>query len=656
MKLRIRFLDYSGLIFLLLSCSVSFAQESIFGDVSKAELEMTKYSPDPTAAAVVLFNVGENKYDQLNGDMVFTSHKRIKILKKAGLNEADILIPFYNEVQKLYKIKAGVYNLEDGIVTQTLLSTKAFYNEKTSPEMTSRKFSFPNVRVGSVIEYQYTIETYDFTYIPHWTFQEYIPVAYSSFHAEIPSFLQYNLVKKGALGNLVYKFDSKPFYWPGNAFELNFYSWESRDIPAFQTEPYINSKEQQIAGIEFELSKILIESYSQIFSFKDFSPSYEVYSDRLLDKDDFGHKINLPGIFHYLMPADLDKMKTQKEKMLAIYDAVINKLTWNGEESMFAENLPGKFKVNSSYNSAAINFVLLNMLHDAGIAADPIILSTRDKGYIPPNIPIRSRLNYIVVKANIDGQFVMLDGTDPLRPAGMLPFSCMNGKGWKVLHYGEWTDLRTNESFSTIYSTFITLSDSSFTRSEASTVLDGYDALDERKIVHAIGLEQVRKLAYNTSGDRIMQNWEMQNLDSLYKPLLIKETVDYKNAVQRAGNKLIYNPFSAVPPSENPFVQEKRLYPVDFGCPVSVKYNFIIFIPKGYEVTGIPKPENYSLPNGNGRLTLQSEIQDNKIVISCSLQIKKSVFTVAEYPSLKEFFTLFSRKQSEYVVMKKKNS
>lgn len=375
-----------------------------------------------------------------------------------------------------------------------------------------------------------------------------------------------------------------------------------------------------------------------------------------MDKDNFGHKINLPGVFHYLMPVNIDKMKTQREKMLAIYKAIVTKLTWDGEESMFAETLPGKLKVNKSYNSAALNFVLLNMLHDAGIAADPIILATRDRGYIPSNIPIRSRLNYVVVKASIDGKMVMLDATDPLRPAGMLPFDCMNGKGWKVLHYGEWTDLRSNESFSSVHTCFITIADSGYVHSETSETLDGYSALNERRAIQGIGIEQARKLAMNTSGDRLVKNWEIQNLDSLYNPLLIKETVDYKNIVEKAGNNLIMNPFSAVQTLEDPFVQEKRLYPVDFGCPLSVKYNFTIFIPEGYEVTGIPKPENLALPNGDARFVLQSEFQNNKISISCSLLIRKTIYSVKEYPSLKEFYTLFSRKQSEYIVLRKKIS
>ena len=208
----------------------SFAQTSNFGEVSKDELEMSGYTPDASAAAVVLFDVGENKFNQDNFEISFTCHRRIKIFKKIALSAADISITYFNDIDKLYKLRAAVYNLEDGKVVQTLLPKKSFYDEKTTSFSTSRKFSFPNVRAGSVIEYEYTITTPDFTYLPDWTFQKNLPVKYSAFKAEIPGFLEYNLVRTGVLSNLSYKIETKPLYIGGKNVTLTIHKWESKDI------------------------------------------------------------------------------------------------------------------------------------------------------------------------------------------------------------------------------------------------------------------------------------------------------------------------------------------------------------------------------------------------------------------------------------------
>src|SRR5690606_30599913 len=65
-----------------------------FGKVSTRELSMKVYDKDTSAAALVLYEFGEAYIDN-TGDhnLIFQYHVKIKILKKQGLQYADIQIP-----------------------------------------------------------------------------------------------------------------------------------------------------------------------------------------------------------------------------------------------------------------------------------------------------------------------------------------------------------------------------------------------------------------------------------------------------------------------------------------------------------------------------------------------------------------------------------
>jgi hypothetical protein len=610
---------------------------------------MSTYAPDPYAAAVVLFSEGVNKFDLNSGQMIFTCHKRIKILKKNGLAEADIAIPYYHQDQKLQDVRATIYNLENGNIIRTNLGKKSFYSEKTTSLVTSRKFSFPNVHAGSVIEYEYTLSTYDFTYIPDWMFQGNIPEQYSLFQTDAPSFLVYNFARTGVLNNTSYRMDTRPLYIQGQPASLYTHTWIATNVPAYRSEPLINSDKQQTAGIAFELSKILIN-----IIYRDFASSYPAYTEKLKVHDEFGREMYHPFMFRSFMPKGLDQMKSQHEKLYAIYEAVTKNITWNGEVSMFVDPALNVVRDQKTGNSAAVNFVLMNMLQSVGITADPVIMSTRDKGNISKYIPIRSKLNYVILKAVVDGEEILLDATDPRRPAGMLPFMCMNGQGWNILGSNGWIDLRKKENYSDIYTGLISISDSTDAKVEITSILDGYSALEARTAMQPLGVEQARKLAMETPGNIRIENWQILNLDSIYKPLLIKKTCIFKNGFQKAGDKLLIDPFSMAPILPNPFIQENRIYPIDMGCPRTIKYTFTIFVPDGYEIIAIPKGENLALPNDEAKFQLNSVVNQNQISITSLLQINRTLYSAAEYGAIREFYSLFASKQLENIILKKK--
>ena len=87
------------LIVSCLSC-ISLAQDFSheFGNVSTKELQLKRYEKDTIAQAVILYDIGKSYFSQTNNsfDLIFEKKTRIKILNKAGLDNAEILIRYYN--------------------------------------------------------------------------------------------------------------------------------------------------------------------------------------------------------------------------------------------------------------------------------------------------------------------------------------------------------------------------------------------------------------------------------------------------------------------------------------------------------------------------------------------------------------------------------
>ena len=109
--------------------------------------------------------------------------------------------------------------------------------------------------------------------------------------------------------------------------------------------------------------------------------------------------------------AKIYNLKGNTEKIVAIYQLLKKKLKWNGDYGFWGRSSRNILKDGSGDN-ADINFVLINMLNDAGVKAVPVVMSTRDNGRLPLTYPSRKFLNTFVVGAYTnDSTMVFIDSS-----------------------------------------------------------------------------------------------------------------------------------------------------------------------------------------------------------------------------------------------------
>src|SRR5687767_11962492 len=166
---------------LYISALVSYAQDHgfPFGQVTYAELDMVKYHADTAAVAVMLNEFGEAYFDNSNDhNLLFEYHAKIKILKTEGLSYGTCEIPLRKsegKSERIRSIKASAFNIENGTMRETKLDLRKVFQEDQNKYHDAKKFAIPNVKVGSVIELSYTLESPFFYNFRSWEFQSEIP-------------------------------------------------------------------------------------------------------------------------------------------------------------------------------------------------------------------------------------------------------------------------------------------------------------------------------------------------------------------------------------------------------------------------------------------------------------------------------------------------
>ncbi|HKJ48511.1 MAG TPA: hypothetical protein VJ973_05445 [Christiangramia sp.] len=169
------------LILLIGLPSLAQKKEVQFGKITADERQMSLYQKDTTAKAVVLFDIGESLFfDTDNGyDIRFTRHKRIKVFDKNEENAAKVSIPVYNDsngkVEKVVSITAFTHNVENGKLVSHRVQPSSIYEERINARWTHKKFVFPNVQDGAILDLKYVLETPFHFNLPDWTFQDMIP-------------------------------------------------------------------------------------------------------------------------------------------------------------------------------------------------------------------------------------------------------------------------------------------------------------------------------------------------------------------------------------------------------------------------------------------------------------------------------------------------
>jgi hypothetical protein len=589
--------------------------------------------------------------------LVFKYHVKIKILKTGGLKQGDFAILLRKSGGKSESIKSvagSSFNLENGLIQESRLDPKNLFKEDKGKFYDYMNFALPNVRIGSVIEVEYRLESPFIRNFRNWEFQSEIPKIYSEYWARMPGNFRYDISLRGFLP--LTKNEStvaKGCYTPRGASTADCLQLKCaiKDIPAFKEEDYMTARSNFLSAVSFELAEVLYFD-----GHKDkLTREWKDVEDELRRDSKFGLQLKRGGdiMDQYLeqtLAGEIDPLK----KAHKIYNFIRDRYQWNevyGEYSEFGIRKAFDSRVG---NVGDINLSLIAALKFAGLVVEPLLLSTRENGLITELHPVLSEFNYVIAKLNINNKIYLLDATDDFLPFGLIPERCLNGKG-RVLGEKEsyWYELKAPEREKNISLQNLRLENDGVIRGTIANTYLGYDAVKERKKIFTAGSEK-EYIDQLFAKDGLMNviAYSIEHAQEETLPLVLKMEVEL-DAVRAAKGDFLFNPFIRDRWVANPFKSSERLYPVDFGIPIEEVVVLNLELPEGYEIADIPPKVGLSLPDAGGRYIFNLQQNGELLTMSSSLLIGKAVFSSNEYHYLKELFDRVVATQQTNVLFKK---
>lgn len=643
-----------------------------FGEISIEDLKMTRYDKDTAASAVVLTDYGVSTIDYNQTDnwfkLNFERVTRIKILKSDGYRYADFEIPLYHSAsdkEKMTGLKVVTYNLENGKIVETKMKSDVIFEEKYDQNIDLQKFTAPNVKLGSIIEVTYKINSDFLNYFRDWDFQSQIPVIWSEYRAVIPEYFNY---ERFAQGYIVLDINetkdipksititSKERTSRGTSFDTDkidymakSFRWVAKSVPAFREEPYMTTYSDYISKINFELANYRFPNQPV----KQIMGTWSDLNNSLLESDYFGSAVNGSGFLKKIAEDITTGLLTPQEKITAIYDYVKSNMLWDGRYRKFLDEGLKKPLEAKKGSSAEINLLLVSLLKKAGVVANPVILSTRDNGFVRENIAISSQFNYVICQAVNDGKSILLDATERMLPMNLLPERCLNGKGYIISKEEPgWIVISAPKSRVSATADVMLTSEGQL-KGKMNITKGGYFGYSMRNEYFKKGEEEyIKDFTHKMSWQ--VENSIIENVKDLKEAP--KELYEFTHLDNFGDASILYlNPLLYLRESENPFKLEVRVYPVDFGKTLDETFICRLTIPDNYQPEELPQSKVLALPNNACKYTYNVQVMGNVISVTSMLSINQSLFTQNDYPNLREFYNQVVAKQAEQIVLKKKN-
>ncbi len=670
------------LVALVLLFNLSFSQDYKFGKVSKEELAEKSYNNDSTVHAAVLYKECKIHYDyvQDEGFKKFVEvFERIKIYKKEGFNWGTKIENLYDEnatrEEKLLNLKAYTYNLESGKIKESKLKKNGIFKEETNKYWNQYKFTMPNLKEGSIIEYRYVIES-PLIELDDDIFQYTIPIKKLSYQLKVPEYFRINKVlntRASYVPEITERNKSRKFlvsyhsafangtanastkFSKENLVERTYdiietiYEADLQNIPALKTEAYVDNIGNYRAVAKWEITSI--KGFDG--SVTEYSTDWDQVTRSIYNRDDFGRELSKTNYYEEDIKSKLKGVNAPEEKVAIIYNYVKSKVKWNGLRGYTSELGVKKAYKEGAGNVADINLMLTSMLRYAGLDANPVLVSTRNNGI--PIFPNTSGFNYVITGVSLESGFILLDATNKYASANILQENTINWKGRVIKGNGTsaWIPLTPQTKSKEIALMSVEINDDLSISGKIRKQFTEYKALGYRDAYYNVKNETIVKHFEEGKGEIEITNFTVNNKESLNKP--ISYTYDYtlNNEVEEIGDKLYISPLLFLAPDDNPFKQDSRTYPIDFIYPTYSKYSVTVKIPEGYAVESLPENAKIQLNGSDGEFSYIIKSSGNTLQVMVTKDLNKTLILPNEYSEFKQFFQLSFEKQLDKIVLKK---
>ena len=651
---------------LVLYCSIVEAQNLKFGKPTDEELSMTVYEQDKDASAVVLCQLTDVGYtmDFHNYFVDYYVKTRIKVLKDEGRDYANVNIIYIDNMsqqfaqENLEEFKAVAYNVEDGKVKKTKIGLDQVHKERIDDTYMRAKAAIPQVKVGTVIEYEYKLHSNVFYHIYDWEPQGNIPVAFANYRLEIPTVFIYNVETAGiqqlqssvTQGAINYKVANDAMARQYKRY-TNVYNCTARNLQALKKDDYVWNVNDYATKVTAELQSI----HLSVDDHRDMRKTWEQVDNTLFEHSDFGARLYKHSKYREeLLSSGIDKIADLKEKVAATFSFLRQRIAWNGEYDLLTKSSSDIVKKGSGSN-ADLNMMLINMLGDVGVKACPVLMSTRRHGRIPKTYPTLNKMNTFIVGIPDGTSWIYLDASSADGYLNVLPANLYVEQA-RIIEKGtpgQWVNLQKIGEAKSVHNIKATLTADGLMKGEQSTIYSGNAAANERKAFRTAS-DSTSFIAAKAQQTGIsISQCKIEGHRSFLPS--VTEVINFTKQGDVTDDHIYINPFTELPITSNPFTEKERLLPVEFPCRNTFNAYVQLTLPEGWQLEEMPKSVNVSTPDKSASGRINYGITDDKtITINFQFRLGNVYYDHQQYDMLRQLFDLFASRGKDMLVIKKK--
>lgn len=614
-----------------------------FGEFQTTEKNMKVCEFDPEAEAVIILDKAESNHNN-DGNLITKRRIRTKILKEKGIQLGNINLYFYSkeDFETIYDIHAVVYNKQPNGMEETKeLDNSAIFTAKVNENWSEKRFALPGVRVGSIIEYEYTTQSKNYNGLRDWYFQTNLPTMLSAYRLVV--------LPNHEFAYQVNKSSTLPIVVKSDRFDGSTY-FEMSNIAALREEPFMDAKTDYLQKVEFQLS-----GYSSRFGGRTrYMTTWEELSRELMQNPNFGGQIN-KNISADILLSELNSLNSPYDKMKLIYRYVQKNIHIRGNKTIYVEDGVKEAFRNKLGNSAEINLLLINLLRSAGLEVYPLLVSERYHGKVQEKYPFLDQFNNVLAWVKIDDKKYVLDASSAYTPPDIIPAMVVNTRAFLVdRKKGGIIDLSdsTRKDRNKITLTATIDADGNI---NGKAVTRSYDyARLKRRSAYQKSKEDLISEYYSGPHSAIkIDSFIVNNLESDSLPL--EQRFQYQLPINASGEYRMLNLNLFTGLQNSPFISDIRFTDVNFGYLQHHELLELITLPEGWEPEALPKDSRLITPDNSISCSRYITFTNNNLNVLFRIEFNKAVFDSGEYPMLKEFFKRMINMLNEQVILRQKN-
>jgi Domain of Unknown Function with PDB structure (DUF3857) len=620
-----------------------------FQAISPEELKMTSEPLAPGAPAVILYR---EVYVDDNGR---TSHEddylRIKILTEEGRKYGNVEVAFIKEIMDIAKVRARTIRPDGSIVEFDGKVFEKWIAKGRDRKYLVKSFTLPDVQVGSILEYYYTINLNEHrVFDTHWILSQDLFTKKASFSlkpfigTQVPVHLRWSWHDLPR--------DADPKEGPDHVIRM-----EANNVPAFQTEDFMPPANEMKSRVDFIYSEELPVKDADLYW-------WSVGKKRYGQLESFvgKRKAMEDAVAQIVSPNDPPEAKLRK-----IYDRVqtIRNTSYElrktaeeekREKEKPAENVEDVWK--RGYGSGIqLTWLYLGLVRAAGFDAYGCWVSERRNYFFTPVTEQSAKLDANVVLVKLNGKDLYFDPGAEFTPFGSLPWFETGVQGLQLdKDGGTWirTTLPASSESRMERKALLKLSDTGDLEGKLTVTYTGLEAMYHRLDVrHADDVERKKFLENRVKTQvPVAAEAELTNKPDWTgseTPLVAEFNLKIPGWASNAGKRVLIPAGVFTGVEKHIFEHTDRVYPIYFEYPYQKVDDVTIELPSGWQVSSVPSAKDqdvhvvaYSLKVENGKNTLH---------LTRMLNVDFLMLEPKYYPALRNFFQVVRTGDEEQIVL-----